>query len=125
MFIAIRLEAFERHFWQSITIRYEATKKAPKKTTPKLYANKKTFNASFKIKKYTVTLKDSKNKGISKVRITIKLAGRTYKAFTNAKGIAVFNFKLAKAGNFKAAVKFAGNNYYNKAGKTVVISVKK
>ncbi|WP_296873754.1 right-handed parallel beta-helix repeat-containing protein [uncultured Methanobrevibacter sp.] len=102
-----------------------ATVKITKEKT-KLTAAKKTFKAKVKTKKYTVTLKDSKGKAIKKVKVTIKVKGKTYKATTNAKGKAVFKIKnLKKKGTYKAKVTFAGNAYYNKVAKTVKITVKK
>ena len=102
-----------------------ATIKVSKEAT-KLTAAKKTFKAKVKTKKYTVTLKDSKGKAIKKVKVTIKVKGKTYKATTNAKGKAVFKIKnLKKKGTYKAKVTFAGNAYYNKVAKTVKITVKK
>ena len=96
------------------------------KEASKLTAAKKTFKAKTKTKKYTVTLKDSKKKAIKKVKVTLKVKGKTYKATTNAKGKATFKItKLTKAGSYKAAVKFAGNAYYKASAKSVKITVKK
>jgi hypothetical protein len=96
------------------------------KEASKLTAAKKTFKAKTKVKKYTVTLKDSKGKAIKKVKLTLKIKGKTYKAKTNAKGKAVFKIKkLAKKGKYTAKVKFAGNAYYKGATKSVKITVKK
>jgi len=96
-----------------------------KKITPKLTAKKKTFKKSKKVKKYTVTLKDNNGKAMKKVKLTLKVKGKTYKAKTNAKGKAVFKIKnLKKKGTFKAKVKFAGNTYYNAVTKTVKIKIK-
>ena len=79
-----------------------------------------------KTKKYAVVLKDSKNKAIKKVKVTLKVKGKTYKATTNSKGKATFKItKLTKAGSYKAAVKFAGNAYYKASAKSVKITVKK
>ena len=96
------------------------------KQATKLTAAKKTFKVKTKIKKYTVTLKDSKNKVIKKVKVTLKVKGKTYKATTNSKGKATFKItKLTKAGSYKSTVKFAGNAYYKASSKSVVITVKK
>ena len=96
-----------------------------KKATPKLTAKAKTFKKSVKTKKYAVTLKDNRNKAISKAAVTIKIKGKTYKASTNAKGKAIFKIKkLTKKGTYKAKVKFAGNTYYKAVTKTVKIKIK-
>ena len=97
-----------------------------KKATPTLTATKKSFKVKTKTKKYAVTLKDNKNNAVKNAKITLKIKGKTYKATTNAKGKATFKItKLTKKGTFKATITFAGDSYYNKATKTVKISVKK
>ena len=102
-----------------------ATVKINKEAT-KLTAKKKTFKAKKKTKKYAVTLKDSKGKAIKKVKVTIKVGKKTFKAKTNAKGKATFKIKkLNKKGTYKAKVKFAGNGLYKAVTKTVKIKVKK
>ena len=102
-----------------------ATIKINKEAT-KLTAKKKTFKAKVKTKKYTVTLKDSKGKAIKKVKVTLKVKGKKYTAKTNAKGKATFKIKkLTKKGKYTAKVKFAGNNLYKAASKSVKITVKK
>ena len=95
------------------------------KATPKLTAKKATFKAK-KTKKYTVTLKDNKGKAINKVKVTIKVKGKTYKA-TTKKGKATFKLtKLTKKGTYKATIKFAGNSLYKAVTKkSVKIVVKK
>ena len=102
-----------------------ATIKINKEAT-KLTAKNKKFKAKKKTKKYKVTLKDSKGKAISKVKVTIKVGKKTFKAKTNAKGKATFKIKkLTKKGTYKSKVKFAGNDLYNAVTKTVKIKVKK
>ncbi|WP_458404264.1 right-handed parallel beta-helix repeat-containing protein [Methanobrevibacter sp.] len=95
------------------------------KEASKLTAAKKTFKVKAKTKKYTVALKSKTNHAIAKVKVTIKVNGKTYKAATNAKGKAVFKItKLNKKGKFTAVVKFAGNKYYNAISKKVTITTK-
>ena len=95
-----------------------------KKAASKITAKKKTFKKAKKVKKYTITLKSGK-KAIKKVKVTLKVKGKTYKAKTNAKGKAVFKIKkLSKKGKFKAAIKFKGNAYYKAVTKKVRITVK-
>ena len=95
------------------------------KEKTKIVAKKKTFKKSQKVKKYTITLKNSKNKAVKKVQVTLKVKGKTYKAKTNAKGKATFKIKkLTKKGKFKATIKFKGNNCYKKATKKVKIFIK-
>ena len=97
-----------------------------KKATPKMTAKKATFKAKKKTKKYSIVLKDNKNKAMKKVKVTLKVKGKTYKATTNAKGKATFKItKLTKKGKYTAKVKFAGNKNYNAVTKKVKITVKK
>ena len=98
-----------------------------KKAAPKLTAKKATFKAKTKTKKYSVILKDNKNNAISKVKVTLKVKGKTYTATTNAKGKATFKItKLTKKGKYAAKVTFKGNGNFNSVAKTVkYIVVKK
>ena len=95
------------------------------KEKTKIKAKKKTFKMSKKVKKYAMTLKNSKNKPVKKVKVTLKIKGKTYKAKTNNKGKATFKIKkLTKKGTFRATIKFKGNKYYKKATKKVKIKVR-
>ena len=92
------------------------------KATPKMTAKK----ATLKNKKYTITLKDNQNKAMKKVKVTLKVKGKTYKAKTNKKGKATFKItKLTKRGKYTAKVKFKGNKYFKAVTKTVKLTVKK
>jgi len=109
---------------------YLASSVSPKvvvsKAKPKFTAKAKTFKVKVKTKKYTVTLKNNKGKVLKKVKLTLKVGKKTYKATTNSKGKATFKItKLNKKGKYTATVKFAGNKYYNKLSKKVKITVKK
>lgn len=96
-----------------------------KKATPKITAKKKTFKKSKKVKKYSMTLKDNKGKAMKKVKVYLKVKGKTYAAKTSAKGKAVFNLKkLTKKGTFKAKITYKGNKYFKKVTKTVKIKIK-
>ena len=95
------------------------------KEKTKLAAKKKTFKAKTKIKKYTVTLKNSKGKAIKKAKLTLKVNGKKYKAKTNKKGKATFKIKkLSKKGKYNAVIKFKANKYYKKASKKVKLTIK-
>ncbi|WP_405308487.1 Ig-like domain repeat protein, partial [Methanobrevibacter sp.] len=98
-----------------------------KKATPKMTAKKKTtFKAKTKVKKLTVTLKTNKGKVMKKVKLTLKIKKKTYKATTNTKGKAIFKItKLTKKGTYTGKVTYNGNKYYNKVTKSVKIAVKK
>ena len=96
-----------------------------KKANPKLTAKSKTFKLKVKVKKYSIVLKTNKNKALKKVKVTLRVKGKTYSAKTNSKGKAVFNIKnLKKKGRFTAAITYAGNKYYKKVTKKVKIKIK-
>ena len=100
-------------------------KKAPVKVATKIVAAKKTFKVKTKTKKYTITLKAGK-KLVKKVKVTLKVKGKTYKATTNTKGKATFKItKLNKKGKYTATIKFAGNKNYKASSKKIQITVKK
>ena len=103
------------------------TVNAPAKTVKKvskITAKKATFKKSKKVKKYSITLKSGKSP-IKKVKVFLKVKGKTYKATTNSKGKATFKItKLTKKGTFKAKITFKGNGYYKAVSKSVNIKVK-
>ena len=84
---------------------YNITVLQPKKSTPKIVANKKTFLTTTKTKKYTIALKDNAGKAIKKATVYLKVGGKTYKATTNSKGKATFKItSFLKKGSYKATV---------------------
>ena len=101
-----------------------------KKTS--ISAAAKTYKASTKTKKYTVTLKTNKGNSIDgktylRPGKTIKLTvnGKTYAAKTNDKGQATFKItKLTKKGTYTAKIKFAGDKTYKASSNSVKIKVK-
>ena len=114
---------------------YNATMKVFKVTINKkptsISASAKTFKASAKTKKYTVTLKTIKGASIdgktyleAGKKVTLKINGKTYTAKTNAKGQATFSLKITKKGKFAAVIKYAGDNTYKSASKKVKITIK-
>ena len=96
-----------------------------KKERTKVVANKKTFKKSLRIKKYTIQLKNSKNKVIKKAVVYLKVKGKTYKAKTNSKGKATFKItKLYKKGKFTAKITFKTNKYYMGVSKKVRLTIR-
>ena len=96
-----------------------------KKASPKITAKSKKFKAKAKSKKYTITLKNNKKQAMKKVKVYLKVKGKTYAAKTNSKGKATFKItKLTKKGKYKATITYKGNKYYNRATKKVKITVK-
>ena len=103
------------------TATIKITKEATKLTVPAA-----SFNVNTKTKVVKVTLKDSKNKGVGGAKITLRVNGVNYVAKTISSGVAAVKItKLTKVGSFTASVKFAGNNYYKAASKSIKIAVKK
>ena len=91
----------------------------------RIVAKNKAFRKSQKTKKYAVILKDSKGKAVKRVKMALKVKGKTYGAKTNSKGKAVFKItKLNKKGKFKSVIKFKGNGCYNAITKKVKITIK-
>ena len=108
---------------------YNAVSKAVKiKVNPqkvKIVAKKKTFKVNKKVKKYTVTLKNSKGKAIKGKKLVLTINKKKYTAKTNKKGKATFKIKnLKKKGTYKAKVKFAGDKTYKKITKKAKIKIK-
>ena len=100
------------------------TPKITKKAT-KITAKKATFKAKKKTKKYTIVLKAGKA-AVKKVKVTLKVGKKTYKATTNSKGKATFKItKLNKKGKYTAVIKFKGNKNFKATSKKVKITVKK
>ena len=96
-----------------------------KKSTPVLKASAKTFKVKVKTKKYTATFNLPK-RHLNHYKLTLKVKGKTYSAFTNSKGQVTFKItNLKKKGTFKAVISFKGDKNLNKVSKTVKIKVKK
>ena len=91
----------------------------------------KTFKASTKTKKYTVTLKtivgdsaDGKTYFGAGKKVTLNVNGKTYASKVNSNGKVTFAIKLNKKGKYSATVKFAGDTTYRPASKKVNITIK-
>ena len=95
-----------------------------------IVAPNKVFKANAKSKVVSVTLKTIKNQYNGKYflkagkLITLKVNGKTYKAKTNANGVAKFTVKLTKKGKFIGVVNFAGDNTYKAVTKKLNIVIK-
>ena len=121
-------------FFQGDTI-YNASHIASSKLTvykksTSISASSASFKASAKTKTVKVTLKTVKNPYDGKTylsagkKITLTVAGKTYTAKTDSKGVAKFNIKVTKKGTYSAKVKFAGDKTYKASAKNVKISIK-
>ena len=95
------------------------------KKDSQITASAKSYKFEDKTKTYTVTLKDKKGNVLKNKKVTLKVAGTTYTATTNNKGVATFKLtKLTKQGTFTAVITYAGDKYYNKATKNAKLTVK-
>ncbi|MEE1337302.1 hypothetical protein, partial [Methanobrevibacter sp.] len=82
------------------------------------------FNVKTAVKKYKVTLKNNKNAAMKKVKVYLKVKGKTYVVKTNKKGQAIFKLKkLTKKGTYKATITYKGDKCYNKVVKNAKIKV--
>jgi hypothetical protein len=62
---------------------------------------------------------------MKKVKVSIKVKGKTYKATTNSKGKATFKItKLNKKGKYIAVVKYSGSSNYNSVIKKIRITIR-
>ena len=76
-----------------------------------------------KAKKITVTLKSNSGAALAKKVVILKVAGKNFKAKTNAKGKAAIKVKVNKKGKFTYKVTFKGDSQYygiTKKGKITV-----
>ena len=108
---------------------YKATSKTVKiiiyKEKTKIAAKNKAFKKLAKVKKYAISLKNSKGKAVKNVKLSLRVRGKTYTAKTNKKGKAIFNIKNLKVkGKFTSVIKFKGNRYYKPVSKKVKLIVK-
>jgi len=96
-----------------------------KKMPVKIIAKNKAFKAKKKTKKYTINLKDNKNKPISNMKVTLKVKNKKYVSKTNKKGKAVFKLKkLNKKKKYWVTIAYNGNAFFDKATKKVKIRIK-
>lgn len=109
------------------SVRFHSFKIIVKKNTPILWASHKTFKNNVKIKKLYIRLIESSEyvNGVKKVKVYLKIKGKTYKKTTGYDGSVVFKIKnLKKKGTYKAKITFKGNAYFNSKSKTIKIKVK-
>ena len=88
-------------------------------------ASGKTFLATAKTKKLTATLKDANGNALAKKTVTFTVNGKTYKATTNAKGVATVKLALKAAKKYTVSIKFAGDSVYAASTKSVKVKLNK
>ncbi len=82
--------------------------------------------ATYSVSKNLVaTLKDKAGKAISGVKVTIKINGKTYTKTTDKNGQVKLGVSSLIPKTYTATITYAGNSIYNKATKSVKVTVKK
>ena len=73
--------------------------------------------------KFKITLKDAKNKLLTKTKVNIQINGKTYTQITDNKGVASLSLNL-KSGTYKVITTFLGSKYYYNRSITSNVEVK-
>ncbi|WP_295620016.1 Ig-like domain repeat protein [uncultured Methanobrevibacter sp.] len=92
--------------------------------TPTLTVPNKSYKVAAKIKTLTATLKDSYGKLIPNKIVTFTVNGKTYKATTNAKGLASVKVSLSAKKIYSFTVKYAGDSTYSAVKKIAKVVIK-
>ena len=92
--------------------------------TPTLTVPNKSYKAAAKSKVLTATLKDSYGKLVPNKKVTFTVNGKTYKATTNAKGVASVKVSLSAKKTYKFTVKLAESSVYSAVTKTAKVVIK-
>ena len=74
--------------------------------------------------KLSVKLVDCYNNGIVSEKVSLEIAGKTYTAYTNNKGIASFNIKETPK-TYTIKISYKGNSYYTGTSKSIKVKVVK
>lgn len=83
------------------------------------------FGQKTKVKRYSVILKDSKNKPLKNTWVSLKIKDKVFKAKTSDEGRATFKItNLYKKGKFTAKTIFKGNKFYSASSKIIKITVR-
>ena len=97
---------------------FEMVKVTVKKQSAKITPAKKSYKFKAKAKKTVkVTLKNAKGKAIKGKTVTLKIKNKTFKAKTNAKGVASIKVKFTKKGKYTAKVSLDGDSTYQASSK--------
>ena len=89
-----------------------------------LTVSNKSYAATAKTKTLTATFKTAKGSPIADKWVTFTVNGKTYKAKTNANGVASVNVSLNKKGTYNFVAKFAGDSTYTAINKTAKLTIK-
>ena len=127
---AVKTELGQKTYKNTVTV---------KKAKAKIFAKKKSYRAKAKAKRFTITLKDTKNKPIKNAKVTIKVikikkqsaknakskkSKKPITAKTNKKGKATFKITANKKGKYLVKIKYKGDRCYTAASKKVKITMK-
>ncbi len=74
--------------------------------------------------KYSVTLRDSSNKALSKKTVTVVFNGKTYTKTTNSKGVISFALNPTPGKSYDISYKYGGSSFYGPSSKTVSVFIK-
>lgn len=74
---------------------------------------------------YQIALKDTNGNILAGKEIVVDFNGATYKADTDAKGIATVTLKATKIGSLKTTISFAGDDAYKAASKITTVKITK
>ncbi len=115
--ITIKFNGNEKYFNSTLS-----TKISVLKANSKIVAKNSVYKRTAKHKRYSVLLKDNKNKAIKNTKISLIINKKTITAKTNSKGLATFKLdKFTKKGTFRCLIKFAGNNCFKASNKKTYI----
>ena len=91
--------------------------------TPTLSVPNKSYKASAKTKALTATFKTVKGTAIANKQISFTVDGKTYKAKTNANGVATVNVSITKKGSYAVTAKYAGDSTYSAVTKKATLKI--
>ena len=74
--------------------------------------------------KFTVTLRDSNKRALSKKAVTILYRGNTYNKTTNARGVVTIKLSPPPGKTYDLTYKYAGSSYYGASSKKVSVFIK-
>lgn len=106
------------------SVSFSSAKLTVNKQKAKLTAPNKSYLVTSK-KYLKATFKDINGNAIKNKKISFILNGKTYNAYTNAKGLASIKVKISKAKTYIITVKYAGDNVYSPLSKSFKVYVKK
>ncbi|WP_461463295.1 carboxypeptidase-like regulatory domain-containing protein, partial [Methanobrevibacter sp.] len=117
--ITIKFNGNEKYFNSTLS-----TKISVLKANSKIVAKNAVFKRTAKHKRYSILLKDNKNKAIKNTKISLRIYKKTFTTKTNSKGLATFKLdKFTKKGIYTSLIKFTGNNYFKASSKKTYIAV--